>query len=142
MRQTNCAIWLETSTRRRTLIASTSCRMYAVIVGEALWAYSRHIQATTLDIQFIEVQEGFFPADAHAPDSPRIIARWSAFGHDEKPSEPALCKVEQQPVSSTSTLCCPCAEPQDNRETRSALSTFFPTAQEWAPWKTWRALDL
>jgi len=147
MNQTHFAIWLETGTGQRSLIASSSCQTFALLVGEALWAYFGQIRATSLDVRVIEVQDLSSP---DSPESPRIIARWSGFGREQLEALRRSCRAherEQHTTSHAGTLSDasshPVPEQQAEHVESAGLAAFFPAAQEWAVWRsTWKEWEI
>lgn len=138
-------IWIETGIGRRTLIASSACRTFAILVGEALWTHFGKIQATTLSVRMIEVQNDSRPAQ---PGVSRIIARWSPVERENLIDSHVLQEtgeVEKEAVPSLTTrpsnLTSSASDQQASQATSPSLSAFFPTAKEWVWWKERRALD-
>ena len=140
MKNRDFAIWMETCAGRRTLIASSASRTLAILVGEALWAHFCQIRVTPLDGCCIEVLDGCSSCEPDSPAStPRIIARWSVSGREQSRDSRSSLEREEAEQQATAHVV---LERQTQLTENPGLAPFFPTAEEWAPWKAWRTLDL
>jgi hypothetical protein len=135
MNMIDCALWVETTTGRRTLVASTSCRLYATLLGEALWTHCLQLQTIALPLRLLEIWESSPRGDATPC---RLLARWSASGREYLPkAAPSDARpIEETPAQGGHDLLSSEEERWDNE--CAGLSTFFPSEEEWMAWKRWR----
>lgn len=147
MNTVDFTIWMETCTGQRTLIASSSCQTLAMLVGEAVWAHFCQIRASILDVSLIEVLRSSSSCES---DAPQLVARWSVSGQEKLHGSSAARSMSateiQTVLSPTRSLRDPRPSVSEQQVTDSAgslgLAAFFPTAEEWEPWKAWREREL
>ena len=133
MNMTDCALWVETTTGRRMLVASTSCRLYATLLGEALWAHCLQLQTIALPLRLLEIWESSPRGDA---TTHRLLARWSASGREYLPKTAPSDATEETPAQGGHDLLS--SEEELRSDEHAGLSAFFPTNEEWMAWKRWK----
>jgi hypothetical protein len=135
MNMTDCALWVETTTGRRMLVASTSCRLYATLLGEALWTHCLQLRTIALPLRLLEIWESAPRGDA---TTHRLLARWSASGREHLPkiAPSEARRTEETPMQHVKELFS--SEAERRSDERAGLSAFFPTEEEWMAWKRWK----
>lgn len=135
MKTTECVLWMETTTGRRSVLASTPCRLYAMLLGEALWTHGLQLHMIALPLRLLEVWEQSSSGDTITR---RMLARWSASGREHMPhiARSHERQAEETPTQHVHRVLPSGAEPQNDEA--SSLSCFFPTEEEWTAWKTWK----
>lgn len=137
---TDFAIWMETGTGQRTLLALSPCQTLALLIGEAVWAHISKNRTTPLDVSIIEVRRCSSSCQSGAPaNMPQIIARWSASGREKLHVSNASPSVSAAGTPYTPSLTASCRGSHlsglEHQEARSSgLAAFFPTKEEWEAW--------